>query len=137
MDLLLNLRSIELRLAWPDREGRLSKPVNEGVVTPAKVDHLTCAKIMKVLADDTRFSVMQHLLERPQHVYELNAALRIDPTLLSHHLRVLRQAGLVVSERQGKSLLYRIALSVRSAPKFRALDFGCCRLHFSQPNRKI
>lgn len=86
---------------------------------------------MKVLADDTRLAVIQQLLIRPLHVHEINAELEIDPTLLSHHLRVLREAGLVSSEREGKSILYRLSADVRMKQRGRVLDFGCCQLSFN------
>lgn len=93
----------------------------------------TCSQALKLLADDTRLAVVEQLLAGPRHVHEINAELRIDPTLLSHHLRVLREAGLVSAEREGKSILYRLAPSVRLAQRRRVLDLGCCRLSFNAP----
>ncbi len=90
----------------------------------------SCSNIMKVLADATRMAVIERLLERPQRVHELNASLRMDPTLLSHHLRVLREAGLVTTKRDGKEILYRLASTVRKSAKSSTLDFGCCKLEF-------
>lgn len=85
---------------------------------------------MKVLSDGTRMAVIERLLERPQHVHELNAKLKMDPSLLSHHLRVLRDAGLVTTKREGKEILYRLASSVRKSARSSTLDFGCCKLEF-------
>lgn len=93
----------------------------------------SCADFMKLLADETRMAVVQQLLAGPRHVHEINVDLKIDPTLLSHHLRVLREAGLVVAEREGKSILYRLAPAVRPAQRRRAVDFGCCQLSFNSP----
>lgn len=90
----------------------------------------TCSRALKLLADDTRLAVVEQLLSGPRHVHEINACLHIDATLLSHHLRVLREAGLVRAEREGKSILYRLAPEVRLAQRGRAIDFGCCRLSF-------
>lgn len=92
----------------------------------------TCSRALKLLADETRIAVIEQLLSGPRHVHEINAELHIDPTLLSHHLRVLREAGLVLTEREGKSILYRLAPEVRLAQRGRAIDFGCCRLSFSR-----
>lgn len=94
----------------------------------------SCAEFMKLLADDTRLTIIQELLAGPRHVYEINAQLGIDPTLLSHHLRVLRQAGLIYADRRGKSLLYRLAPQVRVAQGQRVIDFGCCEVSFSRSN---
>ena len=94
---------------------------------------MSCTQIMKVLADQTRFAVLERLLERALHVHELNAKLRLEPTLPSHHLKVLREAGLVVAERDGKQVLYRLAPTARSTRNRRTLDFGCCKLQFNKP----
>src|SRR5262249_84949 len=87
-----------------------------------------CADFLKLLADKTRLAVIQQLLAGPRRVYEINAGLGIDPTLLSHHLRVLRDAGLVRADRKGKFLLYRLAPQVRLMQRPRIIDLGCCQL---------
>ncbi len=100
-------------------------------IKQAAAHSIRCADYMKVLADETRLAVVQQLLAGPRHVHEINAELNIDGTLLSHHLRVLREAGLVSTEREGKSILYRLAPEVRMAQRRRAIDFGCCQISFS------
>lgn len=91
-----------------------------------------CSRALKLLADETRLAVIGQLLSGPRHVHEINAELHIDPTLLSHHLRILREAGLVCTEREGKTILYRLAPQVRLAQRRKVIDFGCCRLSFSR-----
>lgn len=94
-------------------------------------DAARCAARLKVLADPTRLAVLQRLLEGPRHVGELNETVRIEQSLLSHHLRVLRDAGLVEAIRDGKAVLYQIAPDVRDAgTSNKALDLGCCELAF-------
>lgn len=90
-----------------------------------------CADVMRTFADETRLKIVELLFERARNVRDLNAALRIDATLLSHHLRVLREAGLVVSKREGRFLTYSLSPLVRSARRGSELDFGCCRLRFA------
>jgi ArsR family transcriptional regulator len=85
---------------------------------------------LKVLADETRLAVLQQLLDHPKHVGELNADLKIDQSLLSHHLRVLRRSGLVVAKRDGKAVLYRLAPDRGVTRDGRALNLGCCQLSF-------
>lgn len=91
----------------------------------------SCASLLKVLADDTRLAVVEQLMDGPKHVAEINEQLQIEQTLLSHHLRVLREAGLVESQRHGRGVLYRLAPSVRGSRKGRALNLGCCLISFS------
>ena len=93
-------------------------------------DEASCASILKVLADDTRLAVMRLLMGGPMHVFEINEQLGIEQTLLSHHLRVLRDAGIVETERNGKAVLYRLSPRVESRRKRNVIDLGCCRLAF-------
>lgn len=87
-------------------------------------------RAFKLLGDETRLAVIQQLLAGPRHVHEINAELHIDATLLSHHLRVLREAHLVCADREGKSVLYRLAPELRLAQRRNTIDFGCCQLSF-------
>ncbi len=89
-----------------------------------------CAGRLKVLADQTRLAVLEQLLDGPKHVGEINAALDIDQSLLSHHLRTLREAALVVGERDGKAVLYSIAPDVETDRFKRSINLGCCSLVF-------
>lgn len=90
----------------------------------------SCASLLKVLADDTRLAVLRQLMKRPKHVGEINAPLKIEPTLLSHHLKVLRDAGLVVTQRDGKAVLYSLAPDIEDASSGKAINLGCCLLSF-------
>ena len=90
-----------------------------------------CASQLKVLADETRLHVMRELMRDAQNVTQLNTALGIDQSLLSHHLAVLRRAGLVECERDGKAVLYRLAAHVRLEAGD-TLNLGCCALKFER-----
>lgn len=108
----------------------MARPATIPVGNVAASTMATCSRALKLLADETRLAVIGQLLAGPRHVHEINADLHIDPTLLSHHLRVLREAGLVCTEREGKTILYRLAPQVRLAQRRKVLDFGCCELSF-------
>jgi len=92
-----------------------------------------CATKLKVLADATRLYVVRELLAGARSVGELHARLDIEQSLLSHHLRVLRAAGVVTSERDGKSVLYQLAPSFNASADGATLDLGCCALLFPKP----
>lgn len=89
----------------------------------------SCVELLKVLADETRLAVVNCLMAGPRNVGQINESVQIEQSLLSHHLRVLRDSGLVVSERQGKQVCYSLAQSVK-ARRGSAVDLGCCRLSF-------
>jgi len=57
------------------------------------------AQQLKVLSDVNRLQIFNLLMEGVQCNCELGDKLQIAPNLISHHLRVLREAGLVDVER--------------------------------------
>lgn len=57
------------------------------------------AERLKVLAEPKRLLILYLLMEGVQCNCELGEALNMPPNLISHHLRALRQAGLVAVER--------------------------------------
>jgi len=100
-----------------------------------------CAGVLRVLADPTRLGVVRLLLDRPRRVGELNEVLQIDQSLLSHHLRVMREAGLVEADRDGKAVRYRLAPHMAARRSKDGIDLGCCELNFrkqtnKQPNKQ-
>jgi DNA-binding transcriptional ArsR family regulator len=60
------------------------------------------------LADPTRRAVFELLVERPCSVSELAGALPVTRPAVSQHLKVLKDAGLVIDTRAGKQRIYRI-----------------------------
>ncbi|MEA5574394.1 metalloregulator ArsR/SmtB family transcription factor [Calothrix sp. UHCC 0171] len=89
-----------------------------------------CAHQLKVLADTTRLSVLKILMEGPKHVGELNSVLQLEQSLLSHHLKILREAGFVEATRDGKAVLYHFVPTIRQVNAVKAIDLGCCLLSF-------
>lgn len=90
----------------------------------------TCADKLRVLADTTRLAIVQRLFEHPAHVGELGRELNIEQSLLSHHLKVLRDAGLVAAERDGKAMLYRFIGGPPPTDGAHTIHLGCCEISF-------
>jgi len=63
------------------------------------IDLPALADRLKVLAEPKRLRIVHMLMEGVQCNCELGDALEMAPNLISHHLRVLREAGLVEVER--------------------------------------
>ena len=57
------------------------------------------AKRLKVLAEPNRLLIFNFMMEGVQCNCELGNGLDMAPNLISHHLRVLREAGLIDVER--------------------------------------
>lgn len=91
----------------------------------------SCATLLKVLADETRLAVVRQLMSGPCHVGEINARLGIEQSLLSHHLKTLRRAGLVIARRDGKAVLYSLAPHVEKSRSSEAINLGCCLISFA------
>ncbi len=66
---------------------------------PPPVDLNQMAKWLKVLAEPNRLLIFHQLMEGVQCNCELGSGLQMAPNLISHHLRVLREAGLIDVER--------------------------------------
>lgn len=68
--------------------------------------------VFKALADPTRRQVLQLLREGPKSAGELADHFPVSKPTMSAHFAVLREAGLVQSEKHGKGVIYRLRMSV-------------------------
>src|SRR5215468_9164759 len=68
--------------------------------------------VFKALSDPTRRKVLQLLRKRPMSAGEIAEHFQVSKPTMSAHFAVLREAGLIVSEKQGKSVVYELQLSV-------------------------
>ncbi|MGB3810897.1 MAG: metalloregulator ArsR/SmtB family transcription factor [Parvibaculum sp.] len=66
------------------------------------------AEMFRLLGDASRLRIVIETLAGPQSVGHMAATLGLSPSLVSHHLRLLRAARLVSPERRGKQIFYRI-----------------------------
>lgn len=69
-------------------------------------EHL--ARIFKALSADSRIQILLHLKEGMLCVGALASRLEMSPSAVSQHLRVLRDADLVVPEKEGYYVHYRL-----------------------------
>lgn len=60
------------------------------------------------LGDSTRHAIFELLVEHPHSVGELALALPVSRPAVSQHLKVLKDAGLVIDTRAGKQRIYRV-----------------------------
>ena len=69
----------------------------------------------RALGDETRLRLLDLLTTDEHTVGELMVATALGQSLVSHHLRTLRQAGLVTTRREGRWVHYGIAPQAMSA----------------------
>ena len=63
----------------------------------------------RALGDETRLRILEHLASGERSVSDLMVLVDIGQSLMSHHLRILREAGLVLDRRDGRWIHYSIA----------------------------
>lgn len=91
-----------------------------------------CADRLKSLADPERLRIIAALLTGPKHVGVLAEELKDTVVKVSHHLGVLRHAGIVLADKQGRFVEYSLHPDVhidrRDSADENFLNLGCCRL---------
>jgi ArsR family transcriptional regulator len=94
-----------------------------------------CSKYLKALADPDRLKLIQCLQGGPKNVGDLTRDLEKPIANVSHHLGLLKTAGIVTSSKEGRFVTYALA------PKFvrdtktsslNVLEFGCCRIELGE-----
>jgi ArsR family transcriptional regulator len=75
--------------------------------------------IMKSLSDKTRLEVLEMVVndskkEKSKGLYveDILKKTKVEPTLLSHHLRILKDNGFIQSKRDGKKVIYTLKAKV-------------------------
>ncbi len=71
--------------------------------------NLLHANICQALGDPKRIQILYALSEESRHVSALAELLDIPQPTVSRHLAILRQRALVISERNGPVVVYRLA----------------------------
>lgn len=70
------------------------------------------SSVFKALSDPTRRRVLQLLRAKPMSAGELCTHFEVTKPTMSAHFTVLREADLVHSQKDGKSVIYHLKLSV-------------------------
>lgn len=94
-----------------------------------------CSGYLKALADADRLKIVQCLADGDKSVGEVSKAVEIPLANASHHLILLKNAGLVTAEKRGRFVHYALAPKFRksgTASSLNVLDFGCCRIELGK-----
>lgn len=68
--------------------------------------------VFKALSDETRRKILKLLSERDMTAGEIAEKFKKSWATISHHLDVLKQAGLIIDERRGKYIVYSLNTTV-------------------------
>jgi len=80
-------------------------------LTPAPSDDRLAelADTFRLMGDATRLRIVAHCLDGPRAVGAIAEALTLSPSLVSHHLRLLRAARILRARRRGRQVFYAVA----------------------------
>ena len=67
------------------------------------------AELFRVFGDSTRIKILCALFEQERNVTEICELVGMSQSAISHQLRLLKQADLVTSRREGKTMVYSLA----------------------------
>jgi DNA-binding transcriptional ArsR family regulator len=92
-----------------------------------------CVTALRALGEETRVRIVGLLIDQPMDVGAISGALGVSPYNVSKHLRVLREAGLLEVEKEGRLRRYALPEAIkREAAAGRVLDLGCCSFQFDE-----
>ncbi len=77
-----------------------------------------CQLMFKALSDETRQKILQFLKGGPLSVNEIVQRTELAQPTISHHLNLLKQAGVVVTQRRGKQIFYTLCCGTET--------WSCC-----------
>ncbi len=102
----------------PHNHGKL--PAGLLAEMPGKTAFENVADVFRMVSDGNRVQLFWLLCHCEECVADLSALMGLSSPALSHHLRILKNAGLIVSHREGREVRYTAATTPR-AQAFHAL----------------
>ena len=107
----------------------MSLPHDHGQQIEALAVHLpetgefqAAADLFRLLGDGSRIRVFWLLCHGEECVINLSAMMEMSSPAVSHHLRQLKSAGLIVSRREGKEVYYKAADTEESLLLHRTIE---------------
>ncbi len=89
---------------------------------PGEAAGMKAAELFSFLSDSTRLRILWLLCHSEECVTDIAAAVSMSPPAVSHHLRLLKQAGLIKARREGKEMLYSLEKSEEATLVHKMVD---------------
>ncbi|HVK29373.1 MAG TPA: metalloregulator ArsR/SmtB family transcription factor [Nocardioides sp.] len=102
-----------LPLLQPDELAACCSPVTAGLVSDDAAEAL--ARMFKALGDPTRVKLLSLIAAAPEGeacICDMTGPVGLSQPTVSHHMRLLVEAGLATREQRGKWAYYRVAPDV-------------------------
>lgn len=89
----------------------MQKPLGRGLPVHMRLSEdqtVELADMFRLMSDPSRLRIILACLDQPASVGDMAASLGLSPSLVSHHLRLLRAGRLIQAERRGNRVFYLI-----------------------------
>jgi DNA-binding transcriptional ArsR family regulator len=112
--------------------GRLAP--GEAPVNMRGMRGIDCIAALKALGELSRLRIVRLLLKEQLGVNAISERLGLSQYNVSKHLRILKEAGLVETEKHGQQRLYAVVpgLKTQLAANKNVLELGCCTFRFDK-----
>ena len=91
--------------------------------------------LFSVIGAPHRLAIVRLLFDGALNVGQIAGELKIEATLLSKHLRILRESEIIIAEKKGRSVTYSISPECRSVNGSKeSLELFCCKIELKSSN---
>lgn len=88
-----------------------------------------CAERLSALAAADRLRIIKFLRSGPRNATEISEMLQTAPVNVSHHVKVLKIAGIIQSKKQGRFVYFSLTPGILvHKDGSGCLNLGCCQL---------
>jgi DNA-binding transcriptional ArsR family regulator len=119
---------VRFALIQPRKPKRLAWHLVGSSVSWFLMTGIDCIVALKALGEETRLRILRLLFKEQLSVNEITERLGASQYNVSKHLRIMREAGLLETRKDGKQRLYAVPEKLRTqiAANNFVLDLGCC-----------
>jgi ArsR family transcriptional regulator len=98
-----------------------------------------CSKAIKSISDLKRIKILELLSKNEMCVTDIVKRMNLYQPIISHHLAILKSAGVIIDRRQGRRIFYSLHPSVYKKPSefVDRIDFGFCSVEFKRRGVEI
>ena len=95
---------------------------------------IQCLAVLKALSEISRMRIVRLLLTERLGVNEIGERIGMSQYNVSKHLRILKHAGLLAMEKDGKQRLYGVSPGLKDqlAANRNVLELDCCTFRFDK-----
>ena len=86
------------------------------------------SELFSVIGEKSRLKIILFCLEAEKPVHELLVHTGLEKSLLSKHLKVLREHNILLVRRQGREACYQVNRELLHSSKSNTLNLACCNI---------